>query len=399
MSALGLPLLGVRVLAVEQYGAGPFGTMFLADQGAEVIKIENPAEGGDVSRGVGPHFFASGDSQFFHSFNRNKKSLTLNLHSAEGRAVFRKLAAKADALACNLRGDVHAKLGLTYDALKDVNPAIVCAHLSAYGRSGPRAAWPGFDYLMQAEAGYLTLTGEPDGPPARAGLSIIDMMTGLAMSYGLVGALLAARTSGLGRDIDVSLFDLALHNLSYLATWYLAAGDVQKRLPRSAHPSITPSQLYPAADGWIFIMCNKEKFWHLLCDILSRPEWKTSPDYLNAAQRLANRDQLNLQLDDIFRTRTVAEWLALLNGRVPAAPIHDVGQALDNPYVAAIGGLHNYTLADGEEYRMVAPPIRTGGVDAPRRAAPALGADTDALLREIGLMDAEIAGLRARKII
>ncbi len=399
MSAQGLPLLGVRVLAVEQYGAGPYGTMFLADQGAEVIKIENPAEGGDMARGVGPHFFGPGDSQFFHSFNRNKKSLTLDLSHDEGRALFRQLAAKSDAIACNLRGDVHAKLGLTYDALKDVNPAIVCAHLSAYGRNGPRADWPGFDYLMQAEAGYLTLTGEPDGPPARAGLSIIDMMTGLAMSYGLVASLMTARKTGIGRDIDVSLFDLALHNLSYLATWYLATGDVQKRLPRSAHPSITPSQLYPTKDSWIFIMCNKEKFWRILCDALGKPEWKSDARYVNASQRLANRDQLNIQLDDSLRTRTTAEWLAHLGGRVPAAPIYDVGQALENPFVAVIGGIHSYALANGSEYRMVAPPIRTAGVDAPRNAAPALGADTNALLRGIGIGDDAIAALRAKKII
>ncbi len=399
MTLPGLPLQGVRVLAVEQYGAGPFGTMCLADQGAEVIKIENPNDGGDMARHVGPHFFGPGDSQFFHSFNRNKKSLTLDLSRDEGRAIFRQLAATSHAVACNLRGDVHAKLGLTHDALKDVNPAIVCAHLSAYGRTGPRADWPGFDYLMQAEAGYLTLTGEPDGPPARAGLSIIDMMTGLAMSYGLVAALHAVRETGMGRDIDVSLFDLALHNLSYLATWYLVAGDVQKRLPRSAHPSMTPCQLYPTRDGWIFIMCNKEKFWLLLCELLGKTQWPADPRFLNAGQRLANRDMLNILLDDIFRTQTTSEWLAHFNGRIPSAPIYDVGQALENPFVAAIDGIHNYTHANGDAYRMVAPPIRTQGVDAPRNAAPALGADTDTLLRDIGIGDADIAGLRARKII
>ena len=174
-----LPLNGVRVLAVEQYGAGPFGTMFLADQGAEVIKIENPNDGGDMSRAVGPYFFAPGDSEFFHSLNRNKKSLTLDLGRPEGQAVLQDLARTADAVASNLRGDVPVKLGLVYDRLKQVNPKIVCAHLSAYGRSGPRADWPGFDYLMQAEAGYFSLTSEPGAPPARFGISIVDLMTGL----------------------------------------------------------------------------------------------------------------------------------------------------------------------------------------------------------------------------
>jgi succinate---hydroxymethylglutarate CoA-transferase len=173
-----LPLHGVRIIAVEQYGAGPFGSMLLADLGAEVLKIENPAEGGDFARRIGPYFFGENDSQFFQSFNRNKRSLTLNLKTDEGRDVLRRLAATADGVVDNLRGDQPAKLGLTYDALKSLNPKIVCAHLSAYGRTGSRAAWPGFDYLMQAEAGYLSLTGEPEGPPARCGLSIVDLMTG-----------------------------------------------------------------------------------------------------------------------------------------------------------------------------------------------------------------------------
>jgi len=244
-----LPLNGVRVLAVEQYGAGPFGTMFLADLGAEVIKIENPHDGGDMSRAVGPHFFAPGDSEFFHSFNRNKKSLTLDLGRPEGLAVLHDLARTADALASNLRGDVPAKLGLVYDRLKEYNPKIVCAHLSAYGRSGPRADWPGFDYLMQAEAGYFSLTGEPGAPPARFGLSIVDLMTGLGLAYALLAALTAARATGAGRDIDVSLFDMALHNTAYLATWYLNEGVVTGRLPRSAHPALTPCQLYRTRDG------------------------------------------------------------------------------------------------------------------------------------------------------
>ncbi|MBT7755532.1 MAG: CoA transferase, partial [Candidatus Magasanikbacteria bacterium] len=247
-----LPLEGVRILAVEQYGAGPFGTMFLADQGAEVIKIENPTDGGDMARDVGPHFFAPGDSEFFHSFNRNKRSLTLDLGRDEGLAVFHDLVRTADGVTCNLRGDVPAKLGLTYDALKDLNPKIVCAHLTAYGRDGPRATWPGFDFLMQAEAGYLAVTGEPDAPPARFGLSVVDMMTGVTMAYAFLAGLTAARDTGIGRDVDVSLFDLALHNTNYLATWYLNEGVNQGRLARSAHPSLIPCQIYPTADGWIF---------------------------------------------------------------------------------------------------------------------------------------------------
>jgi len=220
-SASRLPLSRLRVLAVEQYGAGPFGTSYLADLGAEVVKIENHRDGGDVGRHVGPHFFGADDSHFFQTFNRNKKSITLDLKHPDGLAVFKRLVAGADAVLDNLRGDLPTKLGLDYAALKDANPRIVCAHLSAYGRSGSRRAWPGYDYLMQAEAGHMTVTGEPDGPPTRYGLSIVDLMTGLAAAFGLLAGVVKARETGVGMDVDTSLFDVAMHNLNYPGTWYL----------------------------------------------------------------------------------------------------------------------------------------------------------------------------------
>jgi crotonobetainyl-CoA:carnitine CoA-transferase CaiB-like acyl-CoA transferase len=392
-----LPLEGVRILAVEQYGAGPFGTLYLADLGAEVIKIENPSDGGDMSRAVGPHFFAPNDSQFFHTFNRNKLSLTLDLAVPEARAVLHDLVRSADALACNLRGDVPEKLGLTYAHLKTHNPRIVCAFLSAYGRDGPRAAWPGFDFLMQAETGYFSLTGEPGGPPARCGLSIVDLMSGLAMAYALVSALLAARASGEGRDIDVSLFDVALFNVSYLATWYLNAGYRQDRLPRSAHPSLTPCQLYRTQDGWIYLMCNKEKFWPALCRALGRPEWAVDPRFRTFADRLANRALVNEQVESELVKRTTGEWLDTFGGAVPAAPVLDVAQALENPFVAEHGRLAAvpHAAAPGGAYRVVAPPVRSAGETVPGRAAPALGADTETILRRLGYDEARIARLKA----
>ena len=392
------PLSGLRVIAVEQYGAGPYGSMQLADLGAEIIKIENPADGGDMARRVGPFFFGDGDrsddSQFFHSFNRNKKSLTLDLKKPQARRVLHALAARADACFDNLRGDLPAKLGLTYDALSPANPKNVCAHLSAYGQDGSRAHWPGYDYLMQAEAGYLSLTGEPDGPPARMGLSIVDLMTGLFAAFALVSGVLAARETGRGRDLDVSLFDAALQNLAYLATWYLNAGHVQGREPRSGHPSLVPSQLYRTADGFIFIMCNKEKFWPILCERLGRPEWAEDPRFRSFKDRLANRDTVNRLLDDALSARSTAEWLAHFAGRVPAAPVNDLKAALDNPFVAERGGIQQYGPA-----RMVAGPIRDGAADPPREPAPALGADTEGVLRECGFSASEIAEFRAQRVI
>ena len=394
-----LPLEDVRILSVEQYGAGPFGTLFLADQGAEVIKIENPVNGGDMSRGVGPFFFEEHDSLFFHALNRNKKSLTLDLSRAEGQQVLHELAAGADALASNLRGDVPARLGLTYEALRASNPRIVCAHLSAYGREGPRADWPGFDYLMQAEAGYFSLTGEPDAPPARFGLSMVDFMTGLGLAYALLAGLTSARASGTGRDIDLSLFDMALFNTSYLAAWYLHVGHRQDRLPRSAHPSLTPCQLYRSADGWIYIMCNKEKFWPALCNQIGRPEWAKDARFANFATRLEHRDVLTGLLDCELERRSTMEWLKRFAGTVPAAPIYDLAEALENPFVTEHGRLQSLEHPRAGPYRLVAPPVRSGNEAAPARPAPALGEHTGELLRELGYDERKIERLAAEGIV
>ncbi|HEY4068633.1 MAG TPA: CoA transferase [Burkholderiaceae bacterium] len=394
-----LPLSGLRVLAVEQYGAGPFGTSYLADLGAEVIKIENHKDGGDVGRHVGPHFFGTDDSHFYQTFNRNKKSLTLDLKHPQGQAVFRQLVASADAVLDNLRGDLPVKLGLTHAALKDANPRIVCAHLSAYGRDGSRTAWPGYDYLMQAEAGHLTLTGEPDGPPTRYGLSIVDLMTGLAAALGLLAGVIKARETGLGADMDTSLFDVALHNLNYPGTWYLNAGAVTGRTARSGHPSLVPSQLYRTQDGWLFVMCNKEKFWPLLAHALGHPEWITDPELANFAARLKHRDRVTTLLDDALMQAPTAAWIERLAGKVPVSPVFDVAQALENPFVHERDGVVDYAYPDGRNARMIANPIRVSGVELPQRAAPSMGEHTDAVLRDAGFDAAAIAKLRALGVI
>ncbi|HET9577322.1 MAG TPA: CoA transferase [Usitatibacter sp.] len=392
---MSLPLIGVRIVAVEQYGAGPFGTQQLADLGAEIIKIENPAEGGDVGRLVGPHYYGPGDSHFFEAFNRNKKSLTLNLKHPEARAVLGDLVRSADAVFDNLRGDLPAKLGLTYADLAQYNPRIVCAHLSAYGREGPRAAWPGYDYLMQAEAGYLSVTGEPDGPPARFGLSIIDMMTGVTAAAGLLAGIIDARAHGKGRDIDVNLFDVAIANLNYVAAWYMNEGVKVRREPRSAHPSLTPSQLYRTKDGWIFIMCNKEKFWPLLAKAIGRPEWGTHPDYENYRARLKNRDKLTREMDVALSAATTAEWLERLAGTVPVAPVYDIAEALDNPYVKEQGLIMEAPHPARGTIRSLASPIRCPGEQDKVGIAPALGEHTKPLLRELGYDEARIERLAA----
>ena len=391
---MSLPLAGCRIIAVEQYGAGPYGSAHLADLGADVIKIEQAGMGGDMARTVGPYFLGEGDSQFYQSFNRNKRSLALDLKHPRGREVLLRLAEGADGLMGNLRGDQPGKLRLTYDDLKEANPAIVCAHLSAYGRDGARAGWPGYDYLMQAEAGYLELTGEPDGPPARFGLSIVDFMTGMTCAFALVSGILAARASGVGRDLDVSLFDVAMHQLSYPATWYLNDGLETGRTPRSGHPYIVPSQLYRTKDGWIMLMCQTQKFWEILCQRIDRPKLADDPKYKGYAERHEHRDELTELLDGILGTRDTAEWLELFAGDLPAAPVNDIAQALDNPYFRERGGVQQVPHPDRADLKLLNSPIRMGD-PIPNRPGPKVGQHSDEILAELGYSADDIAKLKA----
>lgn len=375
------PLDGVRIVAVEQYAAGPYGTQLLCELGAQVIKIEAPSLGGDISRGLGPYFLGDGDSQFFQTFSRGKQSVALEIKTPEGRADFERLVAGADAVVNNLRGDQPDKLKITFDSLKTIKPAIVCAHLSAYGRGNSREAWPGYDYLMQAEAGFMTMTGEPDGPPVRFGLSMVDFMTGSVFALGIVSAILGARASGIGCDVDVSLFDVALHQTSYPAVWAMNEGHVVGRPPRGAHPSISPSQRVKTQDGWGMLMCQTQRFWEVWCDLVERPDLKTDPRFLDMPARRAHLDALTPILDAIMETRTGADWMTYLGGRVPFAPIVDLADALDNPFVAEVAMRdHIDHPARPQGLHMLACPIKVDGQRMPAARAPAMG-EHNGLLR------------------
>jgi len=388
-----LPLAGVRILAVEVYGAGPFGSAHLADLGAEVIKIE-PRAGGDVSRAVGPYFLGGDDSVFFQSLNRNKKSLTLDLKLPKGKEILGKLAATADGLLSNLRGDQPEKLGLRHQDLASANPKLVCAHLSAYGRDGARKSWPGYDYLMQGEAGFLSLTGEPEGPPARMGLSIVDYSTGTTCALALLAGILEARRTGRGRDIDVSLYDVAMHLLNYPAAWYLNDGLVTERVARSAHPFIVPSQLYRTKDGWIFVMAQTRRFWEMLCAALGRAE--LAAEYPDFAARREHRDDLTRILDEAFCAQSTEHWLGKLRGTIPCGPVYDMAQALENPYFLERGGVQVLEHPDKPGLKLVASPFRLDE-PLPANPAPRLGEHTEALLAELGYSAADIAALKAAK--
>ena len=394
-----LPLSGLRILTFENFGAGPFGSMYLADFGAEVIKIENRDQGGDATRGMGPFFLGEHDSHFYQTFNLNKKSLTLNLKHAEGQQVFRRLVATSDVVMNNLRGDQPGKLGLEYSTLAAVNPCVVCAHLSAYGRDNERKGWPGYDYLMQAEAGYLHLTGEPDTPPARMGLSIVDYMTGITTAMAILAALLGVARTGKGCDIDVSLFDVALHQLTYPGNWYLNEGHRTTRLPRSSHPSAVPVQLLRTRDGWIFVMCMTQKFWDALLGALGRPEIGADPRFASSEARRAHRDELTTVLDSALGEDTTAHWLERLRGLLPVAPVHDLSEALDNPFAAAVGMVRTVPHPRRADFRVLANPVKLDGQRPPSRSAPVLGADTEKLLIELGYTAGQIAALRQGNIV
>ena len=386
------PLTGLRIVAVEQFGAGPFGTLLLADLGAEVIKIEDPAAGGDVGRSVPPGA-AAGSSLYFEAFNRGKRSIALDLTSPAGREVFSRLVATADAVYNNLRGDLPDRLGLTYAALSEINPAIVCVSLSAYGRDDSRRAEPGYDALVQAEAGWASLTGEPSGPPARSGLPMADYAAGLVAACGLLAGIVDARRTGRGRDLDTSLFDTALAMLSYQATWWLSAGIETRRLPLSAHPSIVPFQFFATADGYIAVACAKEKFFQALIQVIGMAELAKDPRFATFAARHQHRADLIELLSQRFRERTTAEWLDRLRGQVPCAPVRELSDALDVEPLEQRKMLAAYEHPGLGPVRSVGLPLRVSGFTPRYRPSPALGADAADLLAELSFDDDEVTRL------
>lgn len=378
------PLHGVRIVSVEQFGAAPYGTMLLADLGAEVIKIENVAIGGDPARKTGPYFLGPNDSEYFQAFNINKKSVALDLRSPEGNAALTALAKTADALVNNLRGDLPAKLGLDYKTLASVNPKLVCAHVSAYGRDNERASWPGYDYLMQAESGLMHLTGDPDRPPSRLGApSIIDQTTGLTAAVGLLAAIISARSTGKGCDIDTCLLDVALHQLGYVATWYLNEGHTSTRQPRSAHYSVAPVQTFPTADGWLFIMCMTNGFWEKLIDSIGRPDLGSDPRFATQSLRQANRHALTEVIDGELKRESTATWLKKLNGVLPVAPVLDLPQALDSPFLQETGMIRTVSHPAKPGMRILANPIKVNGERLEQVPCVSYGSNTATYVEEL----------------
>lgn len=392
-----LPLTGVRVLALEQYGAGPFATLVLADLGAEVIKIEPPGSG-EVGRAV-PPFTSGADSLFFQSLNRGKRSVVLDLKRDEGKAVFHRLVQRSDVVFANSRGSMPQRMGITYEQLSVHNPGIVCAFLTGFGRVGPRADEPGYDYIVQALTGIAALGGEPGGPPARAGISVVDFSAGLAAAVGILAGLVEAKRTGIGRDVDASLFATALNLTNYLASWTLTSDYHPVRLPYGAHPSIVPSQFFEAADGWLMVMCQTDAFYHALVERLDVPGLADDERFSTMNGRLEHKEELLSQLEARFRELPVASWLELLEGEVPIAPVNDLRDALEDRQVKALDVLVRYEHPEFGTVRQVAGLLQAPGRRAPE-VAPSLGADTAAVLSELaGVSQEELVALRNAGVV
>jgi crotonobetainyl-CoA:carnitine CoA-transferase CaiB-like acyl-CoA transferase len=379
-----MPLADVRVLAIEQFGAGPWATLQFADLGAEVVKIEDPTVGGDVGRYV-PPFQQGEDSLFFESVNRNKRSVSLDLRGSAGRRAFHRLVGQADAVFSNLRGDGPEKLGITFDSLRRHNERIVCCSLSGFGMTGPRAAQGGYDYMIQGLAGWMTLTGEPDAPPTKTGLSLVDLSGGYVAAVAMLAGLWRARRDGVGCDCDISLFDTALAELFYVGTWAATEGYVPERQPESAHPSIVPFQNFRTADNWIVVSAPKPSFWQRLCMAIERPELAKDPAYATFAGRDQNRDALLPILRAAFARRSTAEWLDVLQeAGVPCAPVNDVEDALADPQTKAresVIGVPHPTLGN---VKHIASPLRLSSTRRLINRAPRRGEHTLQVLAEMG---------------
>lgn len=394
------PLDDIRILSLEQYGAGPFGSLHLADLGAEIIKIEDPNFKGDVGRYV-PPFNEGTDSLFHETFNRGKKSIVLDINSPEGREVFNDLVKKSDVVYSNFRGDVPKKLKITYNDLKSLNKKIVCVSLTGFGMTGPRSSEPGYDYIMQGLTGWMNLTGEPDGPPTKSGLSLVDYSGGLIASIAILAGVHSARKSGEGMDCDLSLYDTALSLLTYPATWWLSKGYEVERSSRSAHPSLVPFQLFKGNDEWFVVGCAKEKFWERLRDLLGDDRLKQEK-FSNFSLRFENKEELIVILDEIFSQKNAAIWLELLKEqKIPSGPINSLKDVFEDEHAKSRKMIFEYEHPDLGKVKQVLSPVNVGESNKKDiERAPLYNEHAEEILRErLNYSDEEIQILKDNGVI
>lgn len=338
------PLSGVRIIEVGHMLAGPYCGMLLADLGAEIIKIEGPE--GDIGRNISPHFVGPHNT-YFASLNRNKKSVVLDLGTGTGQTALRHLAKDAQALITNLRPSAIKRLGLTYEALRSVNPRLVCLALTGYGLTGPYSDSPAYDYVIQAMTGVMLLTGDPGGPPVKPGYSAVDNSAGIMGALGLVAQLI----SGSGRQIDVSMHDVMLSQLNYLASSYLNTGEVTDRVKGGGHPYIVPAQLFPAKSGHVVLFITHDKFWKIFAEALGENEWLSDPRFTTMAARSANRDVVVHAIAERLSEEDAQTWTERLAplGLVIAA-VQSLPSALDGALVSSRNMVVDIPLS-GEKLR------------------------------------------------
>lgn len=392
-----LPLSGIKVLDLTRVLAGPYCSMILADMGADVVKIERPNKGDD-SREYGP--FVNGESAYFMSINRNKKSITLNLKSPEGREIFKKLVKHFDVVLENFRPGVMEKLGLGYDVLKKINPKIIYATCSGFGHSGPYKERPAYDAIIQAMGGLMSITGFPGGKPTRVGASIADIATGMFCAIGVLAALIKRNATGEGEMVDVAMLDSIVALLENAIARYEVTGEIPKPLG-NRHPSIFPFESFEAKDGDIMIAAGNDELWAKLCRAIGREDLAEDPRFKTNQLRGENYDDMKQILDEAIKTKTVEEWVEILDEvGVPCSPINTVDKVVNHPQVLARDMIVEVSHKIAGKVKLPGCPIKFASGNPRFAPAPILGEHTEEILKELlNMKDEEIARLKESGVI
>lgn len=383
-------LKGIRVLDFTRVLAGPFCTMMLGDMGADVIKIERP-ERGDDTRHWGPPWAgdeANRQSAYFVSVNRNKRSLTLNLKSEGGQAIVRDLVRHSHIVIENFKPGQMARYGLGYETLCEINPALVYCAITGFGQYGPHHQRPGYDFVVQAMSGLMSITGPDDGPAYKVGVAISDVITGLTALTSILAALRHSEQTGEGQQLDIALLDSQLAALVNFVSSYLVSGQTPTRMG-NAHPNIVPYQTFKAADGDVVVTVGNDRQFAQLCQLANQPHLADDPRFATNPARVANRESLIPILEQAFVQRPVAEWVtALTEAGIPSGSMNDIGTMLNDPHIEARGLVHETTLQDGTPLQMVGPAPQFSATPSDvRLPPPLLGQHTDEILREVLQLD------------
>ena len=390
------PLSGVKVLDLTRIVSGPFATMLLGDLGAEIIKIEEPVSG-DESRTYGPPF-VNGESAYFLSINRNKKSCAINLKTPEGIALIRDLALKSDVLIENFRPGTLKKFGINYEELKKQNPSLIYCAITGFGQTGPDSHRPGYDLIIQGESGVMDITGDPDGPPIKVGTSIADLLTGQYASQGVLAALVERARTGEGRRVEVAMYDCLASLLTFNAGGYFATGSTPKRRGNS-HPSIVPYETFETLDGWINIGVANDKFWNSFCKIIDRLDLQNDPKFAMASDRVKNRTELLPIIREIIKGNEKAYWIDQLEkAGIPSGMIKNVGEVCNSEQLVSRGMVLNMPHPTAGVVKNIDSPLRFDDRnDEVHVAPPVLGQHTREILSKVLKMSLDEITLLEKK--